>query len=256
MFSAIKTKMITVKEKIAFSHEKNGFYELDNCVLSRIVNDIGKDIIVDINEGHDLAYIADKYCDEYFTRKDLYIFLSDLRNMNYIDFEDSFFADLCKEQTVKIAGEKEYMRISKCIENNTDVIVYPETFKKEYYNVMTLRTRGFYNKENLLYEEDEGEITAIIGVRGFNVVKSPVIISLLMYGKNGLDSLVAFYKKVEEFFVMKQKRKVKVLFETKEISPQMMDFLNKSGFIFEAELKCEDGDKDLIIYSKLLEINK
>lgn len=247
-------EMITVKEKILFSHEKNGFYELDNCALSRIVNEVGKDIIIDINEGLKLGDIAKKYCKGDFSRNDLFLFLSDLKKLKYIDFEDSYFADLFDADLVKIAGEKEYVRICQYIQNNGERLIYPEIFKKTAYNVMTVRTKSFSNFETVLYEEVGDKIGAVISVKGFNTVNSPVVISYMMLGNDGMNSLVSFYGEVEKFCIKEKKHKIKILFETRNIPKQVNIFMERVGFSFEAELKCEDGEKDTIIYSRLLRV--
>lgn len=245
-------KLVTVKKEIRYSHERNGFYEIDNCVVSRIVNEVGKSIIEEINEGRDLDFISTKYCNGDINKRDLFIFLSDLRKMEYIDFEDDYFADLAIDEIVKIAGEKEYLKISEYILNNEDSIMYSPITKKEFFNIIALRTRSFYNKENFLFEERDNSIANIIGVKGFDKINSPVVISFILCSDKTMDSLVSFYNHVENFFTENNKRKVKIIFDTNEINPSMEEFMSKAGFVFEAELKCEDGDKDSIIYSKLI----
>ena len=243
---------IILKERLNFSYEKNGFYQLDNCVMSRIVNESGKNIIVDINKGMGLREITEKYCKNGFLKKDLYLFLADLRTLKYIDFEDAFFSDLFECIPVKIAGEKEYIRICEYIQNSEKRVIYPEVFKKESFNVMVVRTKSFSNKETYFYEENENEIGSIIAVNGFTRVNSPLVITLLVVGNKGVDSLTDFYKKVEGFCVKEGKKKIKLLFDKMNITDQVQAFIEKTGFVFEAELKCEDGEKDLIIYSRIL----
>ena len=243
---------IKVKNKVAYSHEKNGFYELANCTVSRIVNETGKNIISDINDGKDIEMLIYKYCSDEFTKKDLYVFLDSLRQYDYIDFEDSFFEDVIGDNTVFVAGDKEYMEISRCFENNQDKLIYPDKLSPVYYNVMTMRTRSFSNKENLLFDIDENRIGSVIGVQGFEEDKAPIIINSMLSKDGSVNTFLKFYLKAEDFFVKRNKYKVKVLFETKDIPDIVSDFLDKAGFKFEAELKCEKGDKDSIIYSKFL----
>lgn len=242
---------IRIIKKITYSHEKNGFFELDNIECSRIVNETGKDIITDINEGYDLIHLVQKYCGVNFTKRELYDFLSDLRVLGYIDFSNDFFSEIFINY-LTVAGDREYVKVSKTFEKNLERVIYPEFVGAKYYNVMAMRTRGFSNKENILYEEEEGKIGSIIGVQGFANVYSPLVISSLLCGKNGVDSMVSFYKKAEGFFASHGKRKVKILFKNNEVKAAIKEFLDKAGFRFEAKLVCENGDEDVVIYSRLL----
>lgn len=242
---------IKVIKKITYSHEKNGFYELDNIACSRIVNETGKDIIADINAGCDLPFLEEKYCGKDFSKQELYNYLSDLRVLGYINFSNDYFSEFFIDY-LTVAGDREFIRVSKAFENHIDRVIYPKNVDAKYYNVMTMRTRTFTNKENIVFEEEDGEIGAIIGVKGFSAADSPLVISSLVYGKSGMDSLVAFYEKAEKFFISRGKRKIKMLFTGEEIGREVKEFLDRTGFAFEAELKCESGDSDVVIYSRLL----
>ena len=246
-----KMNSIKVIKKITYSHEKNGFYELDNIACSRIVNETGKDIIADINAGCDLPFLEEKYCGNGFSKNDLYNYLSDLRILGYINFSNDYFSELFIDY-LTVAGDREFVKVSKAFENHLDRVIYPENIDAKYYNVMTMRTRAFSNKETIVFEEEDGEIGAIIGVRGFSSANSPLVINSLVFGKNGMDSLVAFYEKAEKFFISRGKRKVKMLFTGEEIRREVKEFLDRAGFKFEAKLECEDGDSDAVIYSRIL----
>ena len=243
--------MIKVIKSIKFSHEKNGFFELDNCTLSRIVNETGKNIIVDINEGLNIDEIVDKYSNE-VTKKDIYMFLSDLRKLNYIDFDDSFFSELFINYSVKITGEKEAKSVCEFIQDDNNSVIYPENLNKSLYNILSMRMRSFSNKETIFYKENNNSIIAVIATKGFNVVNCPVVITLISVRKGEMNSLVSFYKDFEKLCIKKGKYKIKILFKTQEVSEQIKTFMKETGFCFEAELMCEDGKSNTVIYSRIL----
>lgn len=107
-----------------------------------------------------------KHCGKDFSKKELFNYLSDLRALGYINFSNDYFSEFFIDY-LTIAGDREYVQVSKAFEDHLDRVIYPENVDAKYYNIMTMRTRAFSNKENIVFEEEDGKIGSLIGVQGF-----------------------------------------------------------------------------------------
>lgn len=253
---------INVLSRINCLEEQNGYYEISTPYGQQITNEQGKYIVEKINLNQDIDTICTSLAQVFELEKKtaeeyVYDFLSELKNLEMIDFDETYFSDLIKKEEVNVAGEREYIKlvdtIRKNLENDKNNI-FSISNDPKYFNEYSVRTKSFHHIENYFFEysDDKRSIKNIIGIQNINKVDSPISICLVQHSGD-YNSLLSFYFKVEKQMIQIKKYKIKIIFNEENATEKMMEFLNKAGIEFEAKLIKEDGLHNQLVYSKLLE---
>ena len=94
---------IKVLSKINCLKEQNGYYEINSPYGQQITNEQGKYIVEKININQDIETICTSLSQSYKLDKKtaeeyVYDFLSELKNLEIIDFDETYFSELVKKE--------------------------------------------------------------------------------------------------------------------------------------------------------------
>ena len=153
---AIMNEIKFLKE-LKYYDEKNGFYTIYLATgSSKYFNQKCKYILDLSNSNNNLEYICKEFSKKFHFSTDetlefVYVFLKDLKDLKFIDFDESFFRP-CKSdfEGVHIVGEREYCEVGNFIRENLKCYktLHANSYNKKNYNDIVLRSKGFNNKEN------------------------------------------------------------------------------------------------------------
>lgn len=185
-------------------------------------------------------------------KKHLYHILSELQLLELIDFDPSEFEDISGiNLDYNLVGESEYVELSKFILAQKPLYDFAFNATRQYYNAYSLRSRGFYNKENYFYDSKiNGLYENIIGISNYKETKQPLVINYL-YSSN-IVNLSTLYSSLESKFKNDKKFKIKIIIPESKKNSLLFDFLKGVDFFNEAKLMRENGKEDYLIYSKLI----
>lgn len=248
-------KQIEVRKPMNYEPERDGFYVIEDIRGCRILNVREKQMIDSIMNGSDLDQLlecAREESNQKAKKKEVYLLLKDLKESEYINYDESYFDEIININRVCVAGEQEYQIISECIihsiKNNT--YIYCDVKRPIFHNKLNLRGRDFYNAENHFYEMKDGKITNLLGVTNMKTVNRPAVLSFI-YSEYSVDEAIEFYYKCEQYIKELGKSKVKLVLNE---SPNKLEeeFIKKANFEYEATLEKEHEEKDFIVYSRFL----
>lgn len=253
---------IKVLSKINCLKEQNGYYEINSPYGQQITNEQGKYIVEKININQDIETICTSLSQSYKLDKKtaeeyVYDFLSELKNLEIIDFDETYFSELVKKEEINVAGEREYIKLVKATRTNLENDknnIFSISNDSKYFNEYSVRTKSFHHIENYFfeYDDDKKSIKNIIGIQNMNKVDIPISICLIQHAGD-YKSLLSFYFKVEKKMMQMKKYKIKIIFNEENVTEKLLEFLKETGIELEAKLIKEDGQHNQLIYSKLLE---
>lgn len=252
-------KEITVLKPVTYTDEKNGLYALVEekaITKTQIMNENGKKIVDFIHAGYNLDQIFDSldYTDDMKQKKkDILLFLRSLKVKEYIDYDDSYFDDVKSKYKVRVTELSEYNVLSKILIGaiREDNVIYSKGKEAKYYNLLKMQDRTSKKHEYYFVNYEGKEYSFIIAAHNLDVEKLPIEVSLV-YSEGTIDDAVALFQDFEEYLKQIRKSKVKIVMNELATSEKVISFMDKLGYHYEGTLKKEDGDKDEVIYSKLL----
>lgn len=240
------------------------YYEITNsnyvCLKTprgnHISNMTGKQILDFLCEGGDLDMIVKRYqqannIDFYVAAIDVCEYLSGLKLLGLLDYDDSYFDSVLLSNKFSVAGEREYQKISDSIidrldKESTIFSSYPD---KSSYDAYLLRSKGFGHQELYFFTNKNQCVQSIIGVANVSEKNVPVNI-VLVQTENNSDLIDLFYY-IERELIRLNKHKIRAVFSTTS-NERFCAFLKSVGFFLEGELIKEDKKNNYYVYSKLI----
>lgn len=253
-------ELVHILKPITYKDDKNGFICIKTNRGEHITNYAGKFLIDLLYEQVPIEILIKEFQLEFGLCKknaviDVGEFLSSLKTMGFIEYDDKIFKSDYDTSKFKVAGEIDYELLSKTITHNlqtSEHTLFNAYDNKEYYNVFSLRARAFRHDDVYFYSNNiNNEITTIIGLSNMMGHKSPVNIILLQSSVSEQE-ICELYEYVESELKRLKKHKVKFTFISSKSNNSILSFLNKYDFLKEGELVREDGVNNCLIFSKLL----
>ncbi len=252
---------IRILQNIIYQDEQNGFYLIQSKYGEQFVNDQGIFIIEQIKRDNNIDRLADKFSVKYNLTKEksmsyIYDFLSELKFLDIIDFNEKFFDSFVEQNEFDVAGERTYTIIANEITKklgNKDKTIYTISPKTVYFNEYSLRMRGFHNQENYFFTKSGDAVDCIIGIQNLHNHSQPLKICLLQDADGNIDRLSTLYHNVEKKLCQLNQNKIKIVIQEETLDTRLMEFIEKNGYLFEARLLKEDNLYNYISYYKLME---
>lgn len=250
---------IVLKSKVCYDVENPKYICVKTPHGNHISNMSGKLILDCLYDGALLGDVIEKYqqttgLDYRKSVVDVWEFLSSLKTVGILDFDENYFQNYVLSNKFNVSGELEYQKISDHIIKNFDSAdtLFSSYKDKKPFNVYLLRNKGFNHKELYFYSETNSVIHAVIGIANFSEPDVPLTI-VLVQGDD--DELLQLFMFVFDEMTRLNRRKIRIVFPTNSDN-RLVNILQQLGFFKEGELIEEDGKNNYFICSKILKISK
>jgi len=247
---------ICVKRVISYTIENN-YICIKTPYGDHIANSSGKIIIDCLYNGVSIDDVIKQYQErkniEYISAAiDVCEYLSSLKLIGLIEFDNNYIDTVLSAKRFNIAGEKEYQIVSNAIIeklNRANCTWFSSYSDKNAYNAYLLRSKGFSHQELYFFSRDEQRIVSIVGIA--NLSERGVPANIILMQTEDENDLRVLFSNIESELMRLNKHKIRAVFPT-NIDRRFMELIKKANYFQEGKLIREDRMNDYFVFSKLL----